>query len=474
MTFRWRIALACALWSGSLAAQAPVADPEDQVICIGGPRWAASLAENAAVESEPVPASLRELLEGDYPCVEIEQNEFRLINWQVRFGTERSTTQALEYVERRYLGDIPPPERYLDELSRAWRGAQVGLADARAVYAPQGEERVRAFRLAKANLSLQEFERLQESREEYVALADQFLRAAEEFGSRDLLGEAKRYVGAAVSGFAFLAELESQRPESDDLVSFDLGNRFLTDDVEMRAAVLTAELSRTELAMARAEAIVRRNGQPSYEDIADHAFTSGGDFCDIDDDFDEGDELETACEAMDAPHEQVLNYMRSRAILDLVTGNGDPDGWNSTYASAMRLLAAERQDEESSDRSRCCRYSTEEDLLRLRLARAHYHQRLYRTSDPQDRETGRLEFALRELKAAERLAAPFTAPGRFQRIAGAWLDGRQEGKAWQREQGEERAEDPTDAQYAAYLERTLAQLDAIAQGQGVDATAPAR
>jgi hypothetical protein len=301
------------------------------------------------------------------------------------------------------------------------------------------------------------------------------LLGAEEFGSRDLLEDAERYVRAAASGYAFLIELESQRPKSDDLVRFGPGNRFLTDEIEMRAAVLRARLDRTARAMAQAEAVLREKQRPYYDELGNYAFTGGPEFCDIASDFDRGGEIEAACKALDEPHEQVFNYLRARTMLDLVTGEDDPDRSDSSYVSAIEFLAAERLGEQSYDRSRCCWYSTEEDLLSLHLARAQYEERMFRSLGTRHQDySGHVKAALQELQAAERLAAPYQAPGRFRRIAEAWLDARRRWIAWLPERNRRETEEPAVMQYAAYLERTLVQLDAIARGQGIGVTAPAR
>jgi hypothetical protein len=63
------------------------------------------------------------------------------------------------------------------------------------------------------------------------------------------------------------------------------------------------------------------------------------------------------------------------------------------------------------------------------------------------------------------LATPYDAPTRFRRMARAWLVLFRESTA---ALGEEDQARESDLRYAAYLERTLSDLDAIAQVGGDD------
>ena len=70
--------------------------------------------------------------------------------------------------------------------------------------------------------------------------------------------------------------------------------------------------------------------------------------------------------------------------------------------------------------------------------------------------------ALDQLREAERLVTPFDSPARFGRIARDWLELYRKWEAIQAVEGDDPR--PREARYAAYLEQTLADLDAIAQG----------
>src|SRR5690606_41079671 len=114
--------------------------------------------------------------------------------------------------------------------------------------------------------------------------------------------------------------------------------------------------------------------------------------------------------------------------------------------------------------SRCCGALTaDEILLRLRLALADYHRRQYQELEVDSA----VPDALDQLREAERLVTPFDSPARFGRIARDWLELYRKWEAIQAAEGDDprpRDPRPRDARYAAYLEQTLADLDAIAQG----------
>ena len=424
-----------ALWSGHAVGEPLEVEPEDGVICtsIASP-WHSSSNDDRSIEQVPVPQSYRARFEAVGTCSRMQLVEEDLIDWHLRFGSERSVVPALEYLAQDYLRNQPSPENYLGLLRRAAR---------------QVERQNRPIRLLEAFV---------ETRENYVFLATQYQRAAEEFKSRTLLETADRYLGAAVDGAKLFADLESDPRELDN--ELDL---FKTDDLELRSAVLHAQVAPSPETIARAEAVLQLKGKPYYGWLAER-FEQGGDFCDLRR-VDFSEELEAAKIACDEDYklqERTVSFFVSRSMLDMADGEERWDPYGGSFESAVRLLEAERY----HDSTRCCWLNSEEDLLRLHLAAADAFRRA--AGQPHSGGSGSNLFrqALRQLQTAESFARPDEAPARFRRIAESWLNvfGQLEEATEREERGSVRSGEPKLARHAAYLTHTLANLDAIARG----------
>lgn len=444
------------------AAPARAQDDDDsgQTVCVSGPQWHASLADSAAIRTEPVPASYRHLFESTEPCTRWALDEESLIDWHLRFGTAESVVPALTYLELDYRRGEPAPEAYRTMLERAWTGALRDLQRARAVQQPQGVNYSAQARFVEASRPIQRFETLVATREKYIFLATQYLRAAEEFGLLALLDKADLYLRAAVAGSDFLGPLET-RPPVQNVLYFNL-HTYITDDLEMRAAVLRAALTRNAADLARAETVVESKARPYFGELAEHAFSHGDDFCDIQSDIEQESQTHQTCVEDDEAQTRVVNQLLARATLDLVA---DRENAYATFDLAIRLLDRERL----QDRGRCCMRNADDDIVRLRLAHVAYLQRLLsRPEDPgHANHVGNWQQALTDLETAERLTPAHLAPGRLRRIALAWLALWPLGDALLRTEENQHVWPnamPERQGYAAYLRSLLASLDAIAAG----------
>ncbi len=448
------LAVAAALLLGNAA-------PEDQgFICVAiGSPWQGSLADTGRIEAVPVPASYRLKLESTEPCVHFWLDKAGLVTWHQRFGSERSVTAALAYLERYYAGDARQVERFESDLNRAWRRALPDLGRAKAIRQPEGLDHSLRHRFMEKSRPIQRLQALVRTREDYRFLAEQYLRAAEEFNSSALLEKAARFLTPVVRGETMLGPLERREPFAD-LLYFNL-SIFITDDLKMRVAVLRAHLSRSPADIAAADRLLESLRGENYQQIAEAAYSEGEDFCDISSGWNDAEILRTACREDDSLTEKVTNYWINRAMLDLVSDSKDPD----SVELALRLLDHEGRD----GGGRCCRRSAEEDKLRLHLRQAdHHRRRLAATSVGEDRDDAADPWreALSALQKAERLAPVTSSPARFERIARAWLAIWQSGPATF--DGIEHlagiTKSPDDRRYATYLRRLLSVVGVIATG----------
>ncbi|HEY0012256.1 MAG TPA: hypothetical protein VGB79_05330 [Allosphingosinicella sp.] len=425
--------------------------PQDQDICVGGPDWHPSLDDARSIEDTPVPASFRTLFESVEPCVRWAMSEHLIVDWHMRFGSERSIAAALAYLERDYMSSIPPPARHRGELERAWRAAGRDLARAQAIRQPENLEYSLRYRFMERSRPIQLLNALVEARLNYRFLAEQHLRAAEEFGSATLLARAEPYLHALTASELFLAPLQDLPAAST--LSLDL-DTFRTDDLRMRAAVLRAQLSRSAADVAAAEALLDQMETSPLRRLAEEAYSGGDDFCDIGSGSNDAESLQQFCQADDAAAERAINFAISRAALDLLGAKPRHERMADT---AVRLL--ERVP--VHDTSRCCGRSEDEALLRLRLTLANFHRRRFADGlEPDETHLGEWGEALAQLREAERLAPPHSAPARFERIARQWLTLSEIDSAAERRQ----ASTPEFVRYSAYLRHLLANLEAIRNG----------
>jgi hypothetical protein len=279
-----------------------------------------------------------------------------------------------------------------------------------------------------------------------------------------LLANAERHVRALVDSATFLAPLEGQAPVAHQLY-FNL-HTFRSDDYAARAAILRAQLSREPADIAAAEAAVDGSSEPWFRLAAERAWLVSGDFCDSGDSENPEPQdhqiLREACREDDAIQERVTSYWINRFILETVNGTSRS---NDDHL-AFHLL----RHEQVQDRERCCRRSSEEDLLRMRLARADMNRRKFAAEIGQHLYPAihAWDEALNDLEQAEHLVSPSDQPARFRRVAQSWL------ALWSEadrldvnaEQEDRLADSARRRRYAVYLRQVLAGLNAVATGEG--------
>jgi hypothetical protein len=426
-------------------------DEDEGTICIGvATLWRGDSADIRAIERIPVPQGFRRLYEFTGPCNSLMPES--LVDWQLRFGSERSATAALAYLERGRSRVIRTPEQHSEQLELAWQAAQGDLARARELDGADASHRASGPFIWRSEPIRRFLELADGADSGYLFLAEQYLRLAEAYRSLTLLEKAEGFFATDLASVTFVSRFDEESLEGR-LFNRPSYLRLKADDVEMRAAVLRARLTRTNEALARTETVIGAKNRPYYRDLAEYAFTGGDDFCDMSVGADET--VRSECRHGDEPNtqERLFDYLASRASLDLVRDDAATLGHRGAFTAMMRLLAEERR----FDGSRCCRGRTNaEATVDLSLGLAEYYGR--RTPNANELEDNE---PLSTLAAAEQVVPPYEDPNGFRRIAQAWLTRYRQAVAGLAAEDRRRSFD--DARHAAYLERTLASLPAIAR-----------
>ena len=462
--------IALSLFSGAEAQarsscprQVPPPAEGEEIVCVMPARiWRGGEEDIRDIESVPVPASFRRTFEASGPCGSTTVPR-PLIDWNLRFGSEASTTTALAYLETRLLRSMPAPEAYASEMRRAWRAAQPDLACARTISQPDGLNYSPQSTFMARSGAIGRLRTLIYAHQEYFLIAEQSLRAAEEFGSVQLLEKAEPYLQALVDAAQFLQSLQNE--STVGLLSLDV-QTFATDDLRMRAAVLRARLTGSADDLARARALVDQMNRPDFARMSELAFRGGAGFCDFGDGGEEAERLTQECRDESQVPDKVVNYWVNRAALDLASGSARSD----PVETAMRLLRMEQLQESPR---RCCWREPREDQLRLLFAAAESRARALADAPgpAQDDELQDLwEEAAGHLEQVDAVLSPAEEPARFRRLAAAW------NALWAQAHRIDDPNDPTPGpagsshygRFNAYIRTVFDRLGAIAVGDAPD------
>ena len=425
------------------ASQQPLL--ETGPICLGQTPWPRLPEDVRAIETAPVPESYRRLFESTRPCARWGLSKEALVEWHLAFGSEDSTRAALAYLEADYMKDLPPPGDYRRAIEQAREAAQ---GDRRRLAAlPPGSDA--RLRFERGSQRLQRLDLLEERREDYRFLVEHYLQSAEEFGSIVLLARAEQFLEAL---------LQVRDPDGDPAA-----REVKTDAISLRIAVLRAQLSPSPRTISQAEAVIAAVEQPSYAPLAEHAYSGGGDFCDISTIGTAPDGLEDVCNSIDDVEERVIPWAVARAALDLLRGMEE----QRTDERALQLLQRKLR----SDNSDCCGRHPRMDLLRLHLARAGLARtRLIAAAASNDFFEMHEPWTelMQELRAALDLVPPADEPARFARLAGIWLADYERSETGPPPPPDTRrlADSPPHRRFAAYLRHLLPSLPAVAAGDG--------
>lgn len=434
----------------------PPADDEPTYFsCSGGGGWGPSLSDIRDIATIPVPESFRRRFESADRCVSLVLDDRQLVDWHLGTGNERTVTRALAYLEVGRLRGLPPPDGLARALQRAWPAAGPDLVAARAIPTRYWEPAGARYRFMRASPSIRRLWALLDQLEAHIRLAEHYVRAAEEFGSAALLQRAERLLRPAVDATGYVGPLWRQSPADAALPFNPAASR--VEDLQMRVAVLRARLTRSPADVARARQVVQSFERPIYRRAAELAFSGGPQYCDIAADMPGADEVRAACRDDEEFYERVTAYWSNRGLLEFDGGGASP----TSMELAIEMLERE---EGNSSIPRCCDRSPWEDRRRLLMARADDHARRFGALAAADRVEALRAWseALSDLEKAHWLVAPYNEPGRFRRIAEAWLS--LSDRARQIDPAIVDLPASGHRRVEAYLRHLLSGLDAIAVG----------
>ncbi|MEP7008000.1 MAG: hypothetical protein ABI810_18610 [Sphingomonas bacterium] len=445
-------------------AQAQQARAGGKANCLPIPLvWLGGLDDVAHISTIPVPKTYRDLYLGD-PCTRSRLVTTSLIDWQLTFGNEASTTAALEFLEARTTGGKPAIADLGQRLATARRRAQHDIAATAAILRqPDGSQRGEA--LLRGSKRLNRLRSMIDTWNGYGFLAYEYLRAAEFYGSHALLARARSFATPALDGFRIVktlatADVAANLGAASPIKAKDNRDRSY-GDLEMRLAIVTASLSRDPKDLATAETVLTSYSVPFYKVAAREAFSHGNYFCAMGKKSDLTDYAK-ACKSDDF-QAKAIAWWRYRAQLDLLDSRAsDPLG---SVDTAIKLIERDNAWHTASRGMR--RYDAAVDqIVALRLASADAFVRSASAelgaSGNGDRDSAirPLVAALNELGLAELLASASQTPGRFRQIATRFLAIRAKLAAL-----EETGRYPALERQAAYFSAVLASLDEIALGR---------
>lgn len=206
------LCLAGAAGMAGMAGAQPSTAPEEATECLAiGTHWAPRNNETRNIETEPVAPSFRRIMEAG-GCGRFSLITQDLISWHLKFGSERSSTAALAYLEQELTRDATRPVAYRAMLEHAWRAALPDLRRAAATRQLEGANYSARHRVLERSAAVGRLQRLVHTCKTYTDVAREYLRAGEEFGSLPLLARADTLLAAAETGAAFLQPLQDHAP----------------------------------------------------------------------------------------------------------------------------------------------------------------------------------------------------------------------------------------------------------------------
>lgn len=476
------------LVAGSLLLAAPVpAHPPARVegpICVTVAHlWWGDNKDIRAISTHPVPESFaRVYRQGG--CAAWSLVKERLIEWNLAFGDERTTTAAIRFFEERLTAHAEPPERLSQAIGAARRRAEPAIAAAAPLLEKNGDVRERAEDALFADRYAAELRTLNGVRDGYFFLAQQYARAAGFYASRSLYEKAQRYFAAV--GATIHAEPSGTRNGRDMAESY-LGitsyRAAALPDLDMTIAVLRARLTRSTNDIAAARDAIERHADAAIRAYGERAESDPGDPCEGEGRSDRA--LAEACNDPQFLRRRAEAWWRNDAQLELLAlGDLPRDGsdaasqtlissspfWEALEAVHKAVLLARDPNNDDPFVSRPMTPDVNDKQIALLLARADLYRRIGEARAAQPFESGMVanEYtqALADLALAAKLAGPAQHPGRFRQAAERYLD------LYSHLAGDPRARialDQEPARQAAYFHLVLPLLSRIAGGDALPA-----
>ncbi|MFO6430727.1 hypothetical protein ACLBKT_11635 [Erythrobacter sp. W302b] len=225
--------------------------------------------ERAQINDVPIPQSFRDRFFGD-PCTRFQLVLGSLLDWHLKHGDDRSAIAALRFLEQELIGGLEPD--FAENFERTWASAARdagALLERRRLKNPSASEEQLRIDMTAAFEKLKSIKKLQAEAEkigEAQFIATEYTRAAESFGSRELLGEARRVHTSAAAALAFI----EQREQLGGIEAFLAGRtrpQYLSDRMDPRLreislAVTEAFVTKESQAILAADNLTRRLYRP--------------------------------------------------------------------------------------------------------------------------------------------------------------------------------------------------------------------
>ena len=418
-------------------------------------RWQGSPEETKAIQSRPVPASIR-WPNPDDPC-DSTPLPGDLLLWHLSFGTEASALAAADAIASKALERLPK-SGIRAELMKSWRTA---LRDHQAA----------GRRLARdpQNKTLQGAERLGQRRliatgaapGDYRAAANHYLEIADVFASQAALTQAERYLALEAEAQAFLTQ---DLAKSTDPIPADVRDDLFKDETprlgdlsRLRAAVLRARIQRTPDAFSAAVAQLQATARPEFQEGFNKLNQSPGEpVCQSTGD-DHLKALDKACNTASFFEREFIDFIAAAAQLDALMMPDRPKAFAqqlTTFSLDRTIAYMELEWHENWGGAPSSRIV---DLPLHRIITLSLMRASSRTSGKEPDH----DLAEELLLNTERRAPPDAAPTRFRQIAAQYLANHQ---AMLTAAAADHAQLET-SRPAAYFRRTLENLDAIAAAE---------
>jgi len=479
-------------------------EAEGEVACLAlAHNWSGTNEDNRQIETQPVPVRFRQQFEGG-GCGRFQLVWETLIDWHLDFGNERSVIAALAYLEQDFLREAPEPQAYARELRGALRQTSGEL---NRLERSQPTDTARTSRHLQRIPPVLRLQQLTSAHQSFIALAEQYLRAAEFHNSVVPYDRARQLLDAAQGTVEFLYGAESRSSQTLRTIN---GGFFGIDDqiperlleLEIGLALQHARMTRSPADIDAAGLLIERHFTPLLRSAVSSAYRAGSGFCDFDNNDGEAAEtaLRTACDEEPYFPNRVLRFWRNQAHLDLLRAAepeyyevvqeiGPPANWGSSAYSRRatrtpvqrqapghgwwfdRVITMHRRARDDGGLSGLSFQTISADIVRLQLALADSSWRSAQWLRSQN--DGRLDAQIADIEtsaldAIHRAAAyapPEDAPRRFAQLATRYMEYFRSIMATRRgEPNSHPIDAPRFARQAVYFDQLLQGLDRIATG----------
>ena len=467
---KWLIALTILFFASNLpsfaAAQNPAStEEEDSQVCLAiAYGWSGSSEDIKQIKEIPVPNSYKAQRGGD--CGGYVDSRY-LIAWHLRFGTENTVEQALRFFEKR----DGESDTMAAKMDRDLTDALADLDKEFHIEDEKDDSRLDFSQLNKLRLFIQNTPSVSKLRlikdtlnSNLLIRVNHYLSAAEIFGSPRLGAHArkiftqyeaieKRLLPIRDGGSSDLDPLVSQAMEYVQ----DSSSRDLTSmEVELRLAVLEAQLTPDAKTIDHAREILQRRYRPAYANAPKVAFGGGENFCDLYEERFLNDwerEIAKACKDDSGFVNKAMAYGYADAMLAILTDANQMQFGKWDWQEYV-LLHQKNMIYNSGQRN----YLTgdNERVINLKLALADRH---FQKTKAKEKGGWSYEDAWQLLAELSALVNPADNPVRFRQIAeraiAVDVEMQKEDEGWRQQ----------DAQLLAYYRLNLKNIDKLVIGE---------